>query len=211
MIFSDRIECYIWQRRHEKVLKNSLIGIIKEDGCKLEKTKFTPEDWKEFMGKYETKFIEISEISNDFVAIINPYGEFYPEENLLYKTTFNRIKEYVMDGGIFVSIAGCAFWYAWNRETKRHPSTAKEVYFYQGSMNQNRKIFLMSSFSTLPLNSLTETLTYDKFGLLTTGFKYPVKTKVEQDPKDIQVCGDIKNIGDTDDIFEFRAIRETSP
>ena len=206
---SDFICCFLWKKMHEKVLRNSIIAIIKEDGCNLEKIKFTPEDWKEFLKEnYTIQFINISQINNSFIAIINPYGEFYPEENLLYKTTFNSIKEYVAKGGIFVSTAGLAFWYAWNRETERHPSTAKEVYFYQGKMNQHQLIFLEPAFSTLPNNSLTDTLTYEKLGLLTTGFKRPIRTRVYQDSKDIGVCGDIKNIGGTDEIFEFRATRE---
>jgi len=206
--FLDEIK---WKKEHKKILNDSIIAIIKEDGCKLEKTKFTPEEWRNLLKtNYTIRHINISQISNDYVAIINPYGEFYPEENLLYKTTFDKIKKYVMNGGIFVSVAGCAFWYAWNRDTKRHPSTAKESYFYQGEMNQNKQIFLQPSFSTLPLNSLTETLTNDKFGMLTTGFRYPVRTRVKQEPEDIQVCGDIKKIGTTDEIFEFRAIREPS-
>ena len=206
---SDYICCIWWSKKYKKILKISKIAILKDEGCNLEKIKFTPENWKEFLEEdYTIQLINISQISHEYIAIINPYGEFYPEENLLYKTSFNKIKEYVMNGGIFVSTAGLAFWYAWNKETERHPSTAKEVYFFQGRMNNNQQIFLEPSFSTLPLNSLTDTMTYEKLGLLTTGFKHPVRTKVYQDIKDVEKCGDIKNIGDTDEIFEFRATRE---
>ena len=43
------------------------------------------------------------------------------------------IKEYVKNGGIFVSVSGCPFWYAWNKISLGTPSTAGEVYNFAGN------------------------------------------------------------------------------
>lgn len=119
---SEAIEDASWELQHKKVLKKSIIGIIKEDTCAKHKSKFNPEDWKRileenFNENYTIKSIGVSEISNKYVAILNPYGEGYPEEDFLYNTSFRRIREYVRNGGIFVNIAGLAFWYACDIKT----------------------------------------------------------------------------------------------
>lgn len=214
-----------WLRKLRKLLKKPLIGIIREDECHFRATNFTPEDWKNFMGEnYKYKFIttlNIREISDEYVAIINPYGECYPEKDILEKLSFRRIKEYVKNGGIFLSTAGCAFWFAWNRLSLGAPSTAKEVYSYagvmnaQGSLNTEGNINLKGNlglqhvYSPIPAQSLTETLTFKELGMLTTTGEVTL-TKVYQkdDDEDIEFFGDLVNVGEIDFIFEFRAIRK---
>jgi len=200
-----------WKFKYRRTLKKSLIGIINEEGCRPEKSKFTPEHWRNFIEteflNYGTRFIRISEISNKFVAIVNPYGEKYPEENNLHRTSFERIKKYVRSGGIFVSTAGLAFWYAWDLETRRAPSTAREVYSHYGEITHSNTILSKSVYIMPPELSLTETLTYDEFGILSSTGLCRL-TNVYQNPQDINFCGDVSNVGGTDLIFEFRAIRE---
>jgi hypothetical protein len=201
-----------WKFEYRRTLKTSLIGIINEEGCRPEKSKFNPEDWRNFIEteflNYRTRFIRISEISNKFVAIVNPYGEKYPEEDNLHRKSFERIKKYVRNGGIFVSTAGLAFWYAWDRETRRAPSTAREVYSHYGEIITPSNTILSKPVYIMPPElSLTETLTYDEFGILSSTGLCRL-TNVYQNPQDINFCGDISNVGGTDLIFEFRAIRE---
>lgn len=216
-----------WKRKLRKLFRRKLfIAIIREEDCKKVKSRFEPEDWERFLGddynyEYITTF-NLSDISDKFDAIINPYGECYPEKDILEKISFKRIKEYVKTGGIFVSVAGCPFWFNWNKLSLGNPSTAKEVYSYAGvikakgdvdeggDMDIEGKLGLQHVYSPKPIQSLTETLTFDELGVLTTTGQIilrQVRQSNEPNDKDVDFFGDLVNIGETNLVFEFRAIR----
>ena len=215
-LFSDDLSHERWKRKFRKLFKRKpLIGIIQEEDCLRIKSRFTPEDWGRFLGnefKYEyITSLNIKEISDKFVVIINPYGECYPEKDILDKISFKRIKEYVKNGGIFVSISGCPFWFAWNKLSIGAPSTAKEVYSYSGGIDNNGIIRLQHTYSLTPSQSLTETITNYELGVLTTTGNIVLR-QVSQSNRptdnDTNFFGDLVNIGGIDLVFEFRAVRK---
>lgn len=227
-VFSEDLVHGRWKRYlRKKFRRNPIVAIIRENGCPKIKSRFEPESWQNFLGedfKYEyITTLNPNKISDKFVVILNPYGECYPEINILEKTSFKRIKDYVKSGGIFVSISGVPFWFAWNRLSIGAPSTAKEVYSYAGDLEGMGvhsswlgtrfygKMKLENVYSPSPLQSLTDTLTYEELGVLTTTGGVVLR-QVHQlnrrNVNDINFFGDLANIGDIDYIFEFRAIRK---
>lgn len=232
--FSKKACNWIWKRKHKSRLRKSVVGIINEREHEPEKSRITPEKWKQLVSyKYQTKDISAlkpEEISDDLVAVFNPYGECYPEVDMGERTTFKRIKEYVKNGGIFVSTCGCAFWYAWNEDVGQI-STAGEVYGLQGFSKATNQIDILNieqgkqqitvpapvyninlenpTYHPNPIQSLTDTLTFHELRLLTTG-GYPRLVKLLQTPEERQKFGDIPSIALGGYIFEFRATRKPS-
>lgn len=233
---SDDLSHQRWIRKFRKFFQRKrIIGIIKEDECKKIKSRFSPEDWETFLGEeYKYEYItslNLCHISDKFNAIINPYGECYPEKDILGKTSFKKIKEYVKKGGIFVSIAGCPFWFNWNKLSIGSPSTAKEVYGISGdttptgqianiTLNEQNAQIQAPIYKTVlnnpiynpkPVQSLVDTLSFNELGILTTTGKIALRQVYqsnEENDNDINFFGDLANVGGTDLVFEFRAIRK---
>ncbi len=224
---------FFWKINHKKRLRKSVIGIFKEDIKKPTKSKYTYEYWKKLVeDKYETKDISglvPEQINDDFVAIINPYGECYPEKDMGERTTFKQIKKYVKEGGIFVNVCGAPFWYAWNKDIGQI-STAGEVYGQRGKIipitvniknvpyaGQILNIPITHydvnlqepTYSPDPVQSLVDTLAFHELRLLTTGGP-PRLVKLTQKKKEIDRFGYIPRLGLDRYIFEFRATRKPS-
>lgn len=231
---SDDLSHQRWVRKFRKFFQRKpLIAIIKEEGCKKVKSRFEPEEWERFLGddyKYEyATTLDLSEISDKFDAIINPYGECYPEKDILEKASFKKIKEYVKKGGIFVSVAGCPFWFNWNKLSLGSPSTAKEVYGISGNtvptgqilnitLNQQGAQIQAPLYKTVlnnpiynlkPVQSLVDTLSFNELGIVTTTGNIVLRQVYQSNEEndDANFFGDLADVGGTDYIFEFRAIR----
>lgn len=209
-----KLSSWLWQRKYKKRLNGKKIGILYEDGHPSHVTTVSPFDWCTILKTYDYFIQKISydEITDDFIAIINPYGEVYREDDYTHFETFNRIKEYVRRGGIFVSAGGLAFWWAWDKKYNRLIPTAKEIYGYQAVFS---RFSLNISLNLIPsvmigAHSLIETLTNENFKLLTTA-NGPTQRVAYQTPEDKKFCGDIENVGGTKNIVEFRAAREPLP
>ena len=215
--FRKPINSTIWKSSYKKRLSSRKIGILLEKGCKSNATDFTPSYWFNLLKKrYKTEYLPFSKIDNDFIAVINPYGEVYWEDDYTHFGTFNKIREYVQNGGIFVNVGGVGFWYAWNKKWERSISTAKEIYGFAGpvklgKINQQIVPIEVNLGPTVQIgnHSLTDTLTYKNFKMLTTVGR-PRPLSVYQTDDDIKFCGKIENIGGKD-IVEFRAAREPMP
>lgn len=235
-IYSEDLNNGRWKRKFRRFFKRkNLIGIIRENECEKIKSRFASEDWERFLGDdYNCQYIttlNLSQISDKFDAIINPYGECYPEIDILEKTSFKKIKEYVQKGGIFVNVSGCPFWYNWNKLSLGLPSTAKEVYGIGGdtvptnqiadiTLNQQgeqihapfyKTILNNPIYSPKPVQSLVETLSFKELGILTTTGNIVLRQVYQSNEagnNDTNFFGDLTNVGGTDYVFEFRAIRK---
>lgn len=239
LILAKPICKWIWRHNHKTRLKHSIIGIIREydetqsDGRLIPaKSRYFPEDWEHLInsfqdGLYKTRYIDALKVEdnwNDLIAIINPYGEGYPEKDIGKKETFEKIMKYVEDGGVFVNVCGAPFWYAWN-PTVNYTSTAGEVYglggkgFPTGKIIQvkpKRKQIYIPEYDILlkdptynlqPVQSLVDTLVNDRLGLLTTT-QPPELRPVFQNKEDVKKgFSNILQGIDFPLVIEFRATR----
>lgn len=108
-----------WWRDLEKKLENlpKPIGILSDiterlltEELKLEKLKISPEEWKKYIEKenackIKVELINIDTNFYDYVAILNPYGSTYPENDIDNFTTLDKILQYVRNGGLFINVA----------------------------------------------------------------------------------------------------------
>lgn len=226
-VFANRV-CYeYWKVKHKNRLKKSIIGIFEEEKLTPNKSRFSPKYWSELVcDNYETEYFSGLDLDKNwykYVAIINPYGECYPEVDIGEKKTFKKIKEYVKNGGIFVSTCGCAFWYAWNEEVNQIP-TAGEVYYREivlkkevivdkwGNPQETGRFLGVTTYPAYKLNpvqSLTDTLTFHELKLLTTS-GFPRIVKIYQNDKEKNRFGDMSDIAKDGYIVEFRSTRKPS-
>jgi len=58
------------------------------------------------------------EINTSFALIINPYGENYPESDTVMHSTFQTIRSYMKNGGVFFA-SGAPFWFHQNTVTDK--------------------------------------------------------------------------------------------
>ena len=198
-----------WKMLAKRRLKNPTIGIIEESGCSLMYTDFTPADWKRRLNGLSVKaeLISISKIDTKFVAIVNPYGETYPEEDLLSLKTFKKIDQYIRKGGIFVCAGGFAFFYGYDFKTKRSPSLAKELDIYVQRSPPGQPLVLEPQRAYPPIYSLVNTPLTKHFKILTT-WRDTERNPVFQDLTDRRFVGDITNTGGISEVLQFRAVRE---
>lgn len=99
-------------------------------------TDVSPEDWKlrlEFHARETGLRVRIQTTSaktnlDRYVAVLNPYGSVYPEEDLKSLSTHNRIVQFVRDGGLFINVADIPFYYAYDWNLKRRLDTTEPMY-----------------------------------------------------------------------------------
>ena len=65
---------------------------------------------------------------DDCVAILNPYGGSYPEDDLKNLSTMSKIIGYVKEGGVFVNVADVPSYWAHNSVLGRKLDIAQSVY-----------------------------------------------------------------------------------
>jgi hypothetical protein len=145
----------------------------------LKYTEFTPNDWVELLKKeFNVKLISSSQISNDYSAIINPFGESYPEEDLANLKVLKRIKEYIRKGGVFINIAGLAFFYMMDFKREIEGLTGQMATFYMGGYPGGKHIVFKGLINTykpalvlepiIGAVSLIDTWLYKNLGISTT-------------------------------------------
>ncbi len=84
--------------------------------CEPVFSRVLPDEWKKLL---ESKNVTVSLIApagigTTYDAVVNPFGEVYPEEEPESRKTYQRIVEYVDHGGVFVNTAGFPFFYYWD-------------------------------------------------------------------------------------------------
>jgi hypothetical protein len=206
-VFYEPLSNWLWIISVRLKLRKPLIGIIRQNGCPAAYTSFTPDDWQMKLSDLALKirFIQVSEISSKYAAIINPYGEEYPEEEMLTLKTFERIKRYIFNGGIFLCAGGLAFFYGYDFKTGRDVPLADELVLYMPHP------VIPNAFTPQhvypPIYSLNDTLLKRNFGVVTT-WRDTERNPCFQHGSDRKFVGDIANIGGVSEILQFRAVRE---
>jgi len=164
--------------------KSPKIGVLspgeisdKEVKDLLRSTVYTPEMWFKYLRSNSFEVERISDLimKDDFSILFNPFGELYLEEDTTNLKTFQKIKEYVKKGGVFVNTAGLAFYYMWNQKTKIEGLTGPMLEAYSGNAVTTTKgsNIYESSIALQPVvmpdgSSLIDTWLYKNFGVRTT-------------------------------------------
>jgi len=171
-----------------------------EEQCPYVFTRVTAQDWR---GLFETenfsiKMITTSEIDNHFDAIINPFGEIYPEEDPILKKTYNDIKDYILNGGVFLNCGGFPFFYYWDCNQGERYNTSEP----------SLRIFNPSTGRIEGLYTFNDTMFTRDFRVnLNPG--NPREIRITQREADITYEGNLSSLG-YDRINEFRSvIRQT--
>jgi hypothetical protein len=166
--------------KNPKIAILSVSGIDEMETKKLlRSTVYTPEDWYNRLCSNDInaeKTIDLS-MKKDCSIILNPFGELYPEEDTTNLRTFQKIKEYIKNGGVFVNTAGLAFYYMWNPKTKIEGLTGPLLETYKGrviptpSEKDSNIVELWVTLEPVVLTEdspLTDTWLYKNFGVRTT-------------------------------------------
>lgn len=183
------------------ILSGYIEGSEREISPQLLSTKYSVEDWLAKIAlkdKIDVEKIHIVQINKKYDAIINPFGEVYPEENYDEKRTYNKIKNYIYEGGTFINAGGYPFFYCWD------------------SLRGNREIALniqrvVQTPEGLAIGHLfSDTLVFKDFRALLSGLP-ATELEVFQTPEDITKIGDLVDVGGSNKVIQFRAVRPETP
>jgi hypothetical protein len=134
-------------------------------------TDYTPQDWYEAISldkNFTINWILAKQICDKFDIIINPFGEEYPETDKPNHGTLRQIVKFVKNGGVFVNVAGLAFYYSWDGENEDITGPLYETYELDSVPGLLQQKVLLKT-STLMDSSL-----YRYFGVKTTFFQESV-------------------------------------
>lgn len=150
--------------------------------------------------RFEIIETNITNISEEFAIVINPFGEIYPEINLKSKIAFNVIKNFIEEGGIYVNTAGFPFFYAWNVvEGKDYPLSEETI--FMPNIEINKGVPIIKEMQTLL--SFTGTLLFREFDAMPAP-NSKERSSIFQTEEDIEKFGNLTE-GITS-IKEFRAM-----
>lgn len=184
------------------------VNPYKEKECQPQLSFKDPRIWDKLLGdlkkdkipKYDVTSILSSEISEEFALVINPYGEAYPESDVGSKDTYEQIKIFIENGGVFINTAGFAFFYSWDHSKgERKPISEERYLLVQESAGKIQIIPELISFQG--------TLLYRDFGVSVTS-DLPNHSGAHE-VKPFQTADDIAKFGDlaSPSLKEFRAVR----
>ena len=190
------------------ILNGFSIDPSKEKQCQPQSTFKNVDFWKnhfdslkrEETHKYNTKNIQSSAISEEYALILNPYGEAYPESNVISKDTYEQIKIYIENGGVFANTSGFAFFYSWDHFEGKAIPISEEKYLLIHQQAETVQV--------IPeLISFQGTLLYRDFGVSVTSDIGAHTGPHEIQP--FQTDEDVKRFGKltTPKLKEFRAVR----
>lgn len=75
----------------------------------------SPSYWGTILGPdYDVKSVRIGEIDDGLAAVLSPFGETYPETDLVNRPCYRRVASYIEDGGFYIASAGVPFFAAWD-------------------------------------------------------------------------------------------------
>lgn len=122
-------------RDPEQIRIGVLHGTERWGQCPAKYTNYGPDDW---MSWFRSRDFEVEKIGVDglesegverFDAIINPFGEYYPEADSSDERTLHALRRYMDGGGSFVLTGGWPFYYAWTPSgTRRRPSRFRKSF-----------------------------------------------------------------------------------
>jgi hypothetical protein len=162
---------------------------------------FNEHDWFSLLegnSAYTVRIISVTQIDDSFAIILNPFGEIYPEEDIATRTSFDRIKEYIENGGIFVNTSGTAFYYMWDSSTGRQGTTGLPLETYQIVDSILEPV-------EIPGHTSVRHSWMEQNFQITTTIGLSQYIRVYQSAADIQRIGDLTNIGGSIFIEEYRS------
>jgi len=112
-------------------------------------TKFVPSDYFDFFKSkgFDVKLISPRDSFDNYISIINPYGECFLEEDLENLLTYNKILKYIESGGIFFNSSGLPFFYCFNEKYNVYKILASESVYYQKKSDLLKPVTLPFSYS----------------------------------------------------------------
>lgn len=103
--------------------------------CPAKYCNFGPDDWLSWFASrgFQVEKISVEDVEGGeakrFDAIINPFGECYPESDASGERTLDALHGYMETGGTFVLTGGWPFYYAWTPSgMQRRPSRFKNTF-----------------------------------------------------------------------------------
>lgn len=204
----DRVSSWLIKRwRKTKFASPIKIGILNGylDESKTGKTptqpytQYSPQVWFDELSSVESfdvDWVVATEISDSFDIILNPFGEVYPEIDKPNLATLRLIRKFVKNGGIFVNVAGLAFYYVWDGQKEDLSGPLYETY-------QVTRLPGILSRVVLPRAShLRDCSLYRFFGIRTTFFNATILPVTAIPDKFFK---GLANIGGVNEVKEFRS------
>lgn len=146
--------------------------------------------------KVKVEWIFADQISNKYDIVINPFGEMYPEINKPNLLTLRKIVHYVQNGGVFVNVAGLAFYYLWDGYKQDLTGPLYETYRIKNIPGLLERIILLKT------SHLLDSWLYKQFGIRTTFFNHSI---VDVRPILDEYFKDLHAVGNETKVKEFRS------
>ena len=177
------------------VLDGYAVDRVNEKPCVPTFSHVLSKDWSSLLqnASSSVSFISSSEIDSSYDAILNPFGETYPEENYASHTTYLRILNYITNGGLFVNVAGFPFFYYWNHDVGRSETVIRPSYVINPATGQ-----------IIGFYSFNDTVLYRDFMISLDG-RSPTEVTIFQTDEDKRRAGDLLSLGITR-VTQFRAV-----
>lgn len=198
-----------WRRFRTPITIGVLKGFLddRKKGLECKPMYSTKKCWVNHFGSifsggkklFSAKEIFWSEISSRYAAIIDPFGEIYLERDRRNFQTYEEIKKYLADGGIFCCTGGFPFYYFWDSVTGFPVDTTAKTRISSQAGIQDIRLF----FDSL--------VTRDFGAAITNDPQSPTLARMYQEEKpDVEFFGNLSNVGGTDQALEFRSLSEES-
>jgi len=162
-------------------------------------TDFLPEEWYDAFSSdnsFRVSWVLAKDISDKFDIIINPFGEEYPETDKPNHSTLRQIIKFVRNGGVFVNVAGLAFYYSWDGENEDITGPLLKTYELDTIPG------LLQPKIILKTSDLMDSSLHNYFGVRTTFFKesvIPVRSVTDE------FFNDLASVGKISTVKEFRS------
>jgi len=195
-----------WWRR-AKFNSPITIGILDGDlhstqSGKLPPSPFTdyqPKEWFDELSSiegFDVYWASVTEISDKFDVIVNPFGELYPEVDKANLITLRQIAEFVKKGGVFMNVAGLAFYYVWDGKKQDLSGPLFETY------KIDPKTLVLHRIVSTKSVHLRDCSLFQYFGIRTTMFG-PTILSVE--PVSDDFFNHLDGVGGKKQVKEFRS------
>jgi hypothetical protein len=135
---------------------------------------FAPHDWVEGLVAQglDARTMDSVNIEVGFDIIINPFGERYLECDMANMRTLKEIKRFVKRGGVFVNVAGLAFFYMYDPSSGKEGLTGSYHELYEGRRQiggtPRKPSLILEPVINPDASSLTDTWLFRNLGLRTT-------------------------------------------
>jgi len=162
-------------------------------------TQYSPQIWYDELSSvegFDVDWAVATEISDKFDIIVNPFGEIYPEIDKPNLTTLRQIRKFVKNGGVFVNVAGLAFYYVWDSQKDDLSGPLYETYQVTRLPGILLRVVLPKA------SHLRDCSLYKFFGIRTTFFDPTVLSVTSIPDKYFEA---LANIGGLNDVKEFRS------